>query len=317
MIYEKKKTFYLDNKKGYRLYTEIHLPSQNMKLKGMVQIAHGMRESTEYYSEFFTVLNDAGYIAVIHDARGHGRSAGEPFSSEFNQNAGKMGDDGLNGMAEDLKMLTDLLLKEYPHLPVFLFGHSMGSILSRLYISKYGDILSGVILSGTAGPMDNKKYEILINTAIDEAEHNGRNTPSVKTPTLFFGHFNERFQPAETGFEYMTRDKAMEMKAISSPFINIPYSNGFYIDFINSIHKAGSDESICKVPKELPVLSVSGDMDPFGDYGEGIKQLFKLYRKHELQDIHYNLYHEGRHEMLREINRHEVFNDIMNWLDRH
>lgn len=300
---------------GAKLYAEQWLPAGGPP-KAIVQIAHGMRESTGYYREFCEALAAAGYGCVVHDARGHGRTAGAPGSEEFREKAGDIGEDGIRRMVEDLAELTDSIRARFPSAAVFLLGHSMGSVLARLYAGRYGEKLDGLIYSGTTGPVEKSQNGLLLQTALREQAARGARAEAVETPALLFRDFNERFSPARTGSEYMSRDEEMVRAALASPFADVPYRCRFYVDFLRAMGEMDEPALVERIPKALPILSVSGDMDPFGSYGEGIRALAALYRAHGLRDTTFLLYPGGRHEMLRETNRKEVFADIVSWLGR-
>lgn len=119
-----------------------------------------------------------------------------------------------------------------------------------------------------------------------------------------------------TGHEYMSRDEAQVLAAIRSPYADVPYRCGFYVEFLHAMLEMDLPATIARIPKALPIYSFSGDMDPFGEYGRGVPALFELYRSSGLLNAEYRLYPEGRHEMLREINRAEAFGDVVSWLDR-
>lgn len=301
----------------FRIFVKEWSPTQPGKTKGIVQIAHGMRESTDYYEEFCEALTAAGYGVYINDARGHGRTAGEPGSAAFAQNAGYAGEDGFHGMESDLVQVTEAIRRRHPGLPIYLLGHSMGSVLARLYAGDYGDRLAGLLYSGTTGPWPPEKLEPLLAVSERETAQNGERTAAAALPEQLFAHFNDRFAPAPTGGEYMTRDEAMMRAAQRSPAAKIGYTNGFYRDFLNAIGEMDSPARLDRIPKNLPVFSVSGSDDPFGDYGDGVRALFALYREQGFSDIGHRIYEGGRHEMLRETNRAEVFADIIAWLDAH
>lgn len=307
-------SFFFSSSSGIRLFTEQWIPTEK-PVKAIVQIAHGMRESTAYYKEFCEVLASTGYASVVHDARGHGRTAGKPGSREFIKNAGNIGENGIDFMVDDLAEITDFIKQTTLGVPVVLLGHSMGSVLARLYAARYGNKIDGLIYSGTTGPIDKARYNELLLAAQKELHLRGRLAPAADIPKLLFGHFNERFEPVKTGYEYMSRDDEKVKEAIGSPYASIPYRCGFFTEFIKAMGKMDLPAAIECIPKNLPILSVSGDMDPFGGYGEGVKTLFAVYKNYGLKHLRYILYEGGRHEMLREINRSEVFSDIIAWLD--
>lgn len=280
-----------------------------------MQIAHGMREYTGYYNEFCEALAYAGYGSFIHDARGHGRTAGAPGSAQFMENAGDIGEDGVNGMVEDLSEINGVIRERYPRLPVYLLGHSMGSVLARYYVSRHGRTLDGAIYSGTAGLSDENRFGGIYKIAVEEQGRLGKHAIAVRSPKLLSDFFSDRFQPVKTGYEYMSRDEAMIRDAVTSPYYALPYRTGFFVEILRAIQGMDKPENIGRIPKELPLLSISGDMDPFGDFGDGVRALFDRYRQIGLQNASCIVYHGGRHEMLRETNRLEVFGDVIHWLD--
>lgn len=302
------------NRQGLRLFYKEWMPHE-LPPKGIVQIAHGMRESTDYYNEFCEMLITQGYGAFIHDARGHGQTAGSPYSDDFRNNAGDIGDNGIGRMVEDLAEINAMLHKKYQGVPVFLLGHSMGSVLARLYISQYGKTLNGVIFSGTAALWDSNRLAGMLKVAEEEAEQLGKHAVAVAPAKLLSDFFKKRFQPVKTGYEYMSRDKSMVREAIESPYYVVPYRTGFFVDMLRAIQGMDAEENIERIPKLLPIFSISGDMDPFGNFGEGVKNLFALYSRHGIQNASFILYRDGRHEMLRETNRQDVFKDIIHWLN--
>jgi alpha-beta hydrolase superfamily lysophospholipase len=218
---------------------------------------------------------------------------------------------------KDLHRLTQIIRNENPGLPVFLLGHSMGSVLAQLYASRYGELLTGLLYSGTTGPVEAGRLDCLEKTARREEEALGREAVSTEAAAALTGHFNDGFQPVKTEYDYMTRDPQMIADAIRSPYTHIRYKIGFYVDFIHALSEVKLESNRENIPKNLPIFSVSGSKDPFGENGEGVERLFRIYRIHGIADATCKIYKDGRHEMLREINRKEVFQDIIAWLEQH
>ena len=312
-----KSNFYFKDRQGINIFTKKWYPPENQKIYGVIQIAHGMGETSDYYSEFSEQISKSGFIVYINEARGHGRTAGDISNPSYEINAGYMGHDGINWMVEDLNILTDIIKNQNPNLPIFLLGHSLGSVLAQIYAYKYGNNLNGIIYSGTTGPIEKSQIRKFIEIANIEASNLGRKAPSVDAANAFFEHWNDQFQPSRTDYDWLTRDNDMLDETLNSPYAAINYKVGYYVDFFNSLINLHEESFIDKIPKRLPVLSISGSKDSFGNNGEGIIKLFQLYKKHGLEDTTYKIYENGRHEMLREINRNEVIEDIKNWLYDH
>ncbi|MBP2032950.1 alpha-beta hydrolase superfamily lysophospholipase [Clostridium algifaecis] len=313
----KSETFFYKDQQGVKLFTQKWFPCDKSKIKGVIQIAHGMGETTNYYREFSENMVKAGFAVYINEARGHGRTAGDISDSSYAENAGYMGDDGITWMVEDIKLLTDIIKIENPGVPNFLLGHSLGSVLAQIYAYKYGSEINGIIYSGTTGPIDRKIIKKLVKVVEKEVIESGRKAPSIETANYFFKHYNDKFQPAKTDCDWLTSDSNMLEDTLSSPYAAIDYKVGYYEDFINALKNLHRERFIKKIPKELPVFSISGSDDPFGNYGESIKTLFKMYKKLGIKDTTYKIYESGRHEMLREVNRYEVIEDLQHWLCNH
>jgi len=181
----KSETFYLNGAQGVRLFTEKWYTTENVKVKGIIQIAHGMGETTDYYREFSEEIVKAGFIVYMNEARGHGRTAGVITDLDYVENAGYLGEDGINLLVEDLKLLTDIIKNRNPGLPVFLLGHSLGSVLAQIYAYKYGNCIEGIIYSGTTGPINKEKIKELAEIVSEEVKRVGRKAPSIETADFF------------------------------------------------------------------------------------------------------------------------------------
>lgn len=278
------------------------------KVKGVVQIAHGMAEHIQRYDRFAQALLDAGYIVYGNDHRGHGKTAGAVA------NIGYFADkNGWNLVVEDMKELTKILKQENPDLPVFLFGHSMGSFLSRTYIQKYGDDIDGVILCGSGGN-PGLLGNIAIFLAKREIKSKGAKVRSKRMDRLFFGNFNKPFAPNRTGFDWLSRDSEEVDKYVADPYCGEVFTAGFFHDMLTGLRALNKIENINKIPKELPVYFIAGDKDPVGKNTKGVLQAYRSFKNAGIKDVSYKFYKNARHELLNETNREEVYTDIIRWL---
>lgn len=278
---------------------------------GIVQIAHGMTEHSKRYHEFATKLVKAGYVVYANDHRGHGQTAG------VQEKLGYFADEnGWEMVVDDLYQLTMTIKKEYPDIPLFLFGHSMGSFLSRRYIQKYGTELDGVILSGTGADQGVLSW-LGIQLANLESKIKGKKNQSHLLNQLAFGNFNRAFHPFRTEFDWLSRDEQEVDKYIADPFCGYVPTTSFFYDLFSGIKRLDRSEYLNQVPKNLPIFLFSGDQDPVGDGGKGVLKTYHNFQKAGILDVAYKLYLGGRHEMLNESNREEVYQDVIAWLNEH
>ena len=278
--------------------------------KGVIQLSHGMAETSRRYEDFAEVLVGEGYIVYANDHRGHGKTA------KTLENVGYLGDrDGFYWLVEDMHELSNIIKKENKELPLFIFGHSMGSFLTQRYIQLYGNEIKGAILSGTNGNQG-MILDLAIYIAKREIAKNGRKAKSDKLNKMSFGSYNNSFKGARTEFDWLSSDEAQVDKYISDPFCGTVFSAGFFYDFSTGLKEIEKDSNIANVPKKLPLYIFSGSKDPVGKNTKGVLKLIKTYNKFNLENVTYKFYDEGRHEMLNEINKEEVMEDVVNWLNK-
>ena len=297
---------------GGNVYAKKWLPAQIINPKAIVQISHGMAEHIDRYSDLAEALTDAGYIVCGNDHRGHGKTAGSP------DKLGYLADkNGWEKVIDDMYRLTGIIKTENPGLPVFLFGHSMGSYLVRTYIQDYANELQGVILSGTG---QNSMVLIDFGIAVSQFEMwvKGKKNKSIRMDKLSFGSFNKDFRPNRTSFDWLNRDNNEVDKYIDDPLCGEIFSAGFFFDLLTGLKCMRKKENNMKyIPKDFPLLFISGDNDPVGERTKGVKKAINCYQKAGLKDIKYKFYPGARHEIMHEINKEEVYQDIISWLDMH
>lgn len=282
---------------------------KDLPAKGVVQIAHGMAEHAARYENFASYLTKNGYIVYANDHRGHGKTAGSV------EKLGYLGDkDGFLWLVRDLHDLSKIIINENPSLPLLLFGHSMGSFAAQRYIMDYGKDLKGVVLSGSNGKQG---IALKIGTILAkwEIKKHGRKHQSTTMDNLVFSGYNKAFKPNRTGSDWISRDNVEVDKYINDPYCGTVFTAGFFYDFLTFLIEIEDKKNIKEIPKNLPIYIFSGDKDPVGKNGKGIINLFNRFKNHGVKDVKYKLYKDGRHEMLNEINRDEVMEDVVQWLD--
>ncbi|MFA9397207.1 MAG: lysophospholipase [Clostridiaceae bacterium] len=307
----KSENFTFKDKGEVEIYVNKWCPDENVKINGVVQIAHGMAETSDRYARFAEKLTQNGYVVYANDHRGHGKTAKDL------DKVGILADsDGFKWVVDDMEQLFRTIKKENPNIPVFLFGHSMGSFLTQRAIMVFGNDLKGTILSGSNGKQG-LMLDIGLMVAKKEVKKNGRNKKSEKLDGMSFGKYNDAFKPNRTKFDWLSRDNAEVDKYIDDPFCGDVFTAGFFYDFLTGLKSIENKDNLKNVPKDLPIYIFSGEKDPVGGSGKGVIKLYNTYKSLEIKDVTYKLYKDGRHEMLNEINREEVFNDIIEWLNNH
>ena len=279
------------------------------KPRAVVQIAHGIAEHIDRYRPFMEFLADNGFVAAGNDHLGHGKSIRVPEEQGFFAEK-----DGWWRVVDDMDKLHDIMSNEYPELPYVLFGHSMGSFLTRTYLIKHPDKYDGVILSGTG----HQSPALVLGgnaAASVMANLNGAMGDGTKLDSLAFGSYLSKIENPRTKFDWLSRDAEQVDKYIADPLCGFVGKIGLYRDMMQGIKFITDKKNIAQMNKEKPVYFMSGDGDPVGDYGKGVERAYKAFCDAGLHDVFMRLYPGGRHEMLNETNKEQVYQDILNWLN--
>ena len=279
------------------------------KPRAVVQIAHGIAEHIDRYKPFMEFLANNGFVVAGNDHLGHGKSIRVPEEQGFFAEK-----DGWWRVVDDMDKLHDIMSKEYPELPYVLFGHSMGSFLTRTYLIKHPDKYDGVILSGTG----HQSPALVLGgnaAASVMAKLNGAMGDGTKLDSLAFGSYLSKIENPRTKFDWLSRDAEQVDKYIADPLCGFVGKIGLYRDMMQGIKFITDKKNIAQMNKEKPVYFMSGDGDPVGDYGKGVERAYKAFCDAGLHDVFMRLYPGGRHEMLNETNKEQVYQDILNWLN--
>ncbi len=300
----KKEEFYFDSRDGgSRLHAVRYLPESGDVL-GVVQIVHGMAEYIERYEEFAAFLTGKGFVVTGEDHLGHGRSRseGKPLGYFCRQ-------DPATVVVRDVHRLKKMTQELYPAVPYVILGHSMGSFILRNYLCRYGSGISGAVIVGTGMQ---PAWLIGLSRILVAAERllfGGRHVSRLIDRGAF-GGYNRRIANPRTPVDWLSQNEENVDRYVADPLCGFTFTvNGFQtlFDLIARIQKR---ENLEKVPKDLPLLFVSGAEDPVGEYGAGVRRAIASLEAVGLRRIQWKLYEGDRHELLNETDRAQVFEEI-------
>ena len=279
--------------------------------KAAIQISHGLAEHAARYGRVAAALTSAGYICYADDHRGHGKTAGDI------ENTGYLGPGGWDSTVKAQKILSDIIKKENPNIPLFLIGHSWGSLMAQDYIQQWGHDLKGVILSGTNGYMDEAILKLGKSITEKEIKKFGPLKRNEKLDQLTFGTFNKPYEPAPTKFQWLSRDQDEVNKYVEDPYCGFISTTSLFDEILYGLAKIWKEENERNIPLDLPIFLISGSDDPSNEKTKNLLKLIERYKTYGINDLSYKIYEDARHEVFNEINREEVFKDLINWLDSH
>ena len=278
------------------------------EVRAVVQIAHGISEHIGRYRNFMAYLAEQGFVVAGNDHLGHGRSAvREEEKGVF------CPQDGWNHAVQDMVQLHEQMSRDYPGKKYILLGHSMGSFLTRTYLADYPDKYDMAILSGTGH--QNKMLIGFGNMIADGIiRKNGYVSDGTALCKLTMGNYLKKIDSPKTPFDWLSCDDEMNRIYMEDPLCGFTASTGMYADMLKGIRYVTDMKNITRMNREKPVLFVSGREDPVGDYGKGVERAYACFKKAGLKDVTMKLYKDGRHEMLNEVNRDEVYAYILAWI---
>lgn len=278
----------------------------------LLQIAHGMCEYIDRYAGFAAYVAAHGGVVFGNDHLGHGNTKDNNPGSHYGYFADK---DGEKLVVADLHQLTVLMQNRFPGLPLFLMGHSMGSMLCRDYVTKYPDEAVGAIFSGTSGT---NKLTGLIRFLARVGFFFGRaKKPAHMLSYLAFSKYNDKYEDVKSQSDWISRDREIVDAYLKDPRCTFKFTDRAAYDFANLMDSVSGAQWARRIPKDLPYLLISGTMDPVGEYTAGVKEVYGHMKDAGVADLQMKLYEGARHEILNEINRQEVYADIQGWIDAH
>lgn len=304
----RKEEFTFDSRDGK---TKIHAVRwvPEGKVICILQIVHGMAEYIERYEEVAQYFAEKGILVTGEDHLGHGKSVSKDGTYGY-----FCEQDPATVVVRDVHRLKKMTQEDYPGIPYVILGHSMGSFILRNYICRYGTGIQGVIVCGTAsmpGPV------IVAAKAVAGLQRlfQGDKHVSKLLDKMAFGAYNKKIQEAKTGFDWLATDESVVEKYVQDSLCGFTFTvNGFrtLFELLSRLNKV---ENLQKMPKELPVFFIAGEEDPVGDYGNGVKKVYEDFIDClGMKNVALKLYAGDRHEILNELDKQQVFEDIYPWI---
>ena len=282
---------------------------EDREIIAVLQIAHGVSEYIARYDGFARYLNDRGIAVVGNDHLGHGGSAGETpvYFGEA---------EGWTHVVNDLYSLHLRAQEDFPNVPLFLMGHSMGSFLTRSYLIRYPGTVHGAVIMGT-GWQSPAVITAGRLVAKAEARRYGKNGVSPLVNKMAFGGYNKSFSPNRTAFDWLSVDNGNVDRYIADPLCGQDATVGLFLDMLEGFRFNQDPDNLKRMDGKTPILFVAGAADPVGAQGKGVRRAYEAFLKAGVQDVTLKLYEGLRHEILNEKEKETVSVDIYSWLKGH
>jgi len=306
-VIKKESIYYESRSQTQKVHAMKWIPSG--EIKAILIIAHGMAEYIERYDAFATYLAERGILVAGCDYIGHGKSVvGLELYGYFCPR------DPATVVVRDVHRLKKIIQEEYPGLPQVIMGHSFGSFVVRNYLHRYGTGIDGAILMGTGMPPKTliSASRFLANI---QATFVGADKPGHFLNKLAFDGYNKRIKDAGSSFSWLSVNKENVDKYDNDPLCGFLFTINGFQTMSEMIYRIHNPKDMGNIPEDLPILLIAGSEDPVGDYGEGVKRAKRSLVKAGLRDVSHKLYPWGRHEILHEDEKEEVYTDIISWLN--
>ena len=274
---------------------------------GVVQLIHGICDYVARYDELAGFLADRGYVVVGEDHPGHGKSVGE--QEQYGYLTG-----GWLGTVKLIHMLFQKTRADFPDIPYFMLGHSMGSFLLRTYLYTYHVDLSGAILSGTCWqPAAVLPAGNLL--CIEERRRLGERNVSKLIQNTAFGSYNRAFAPNRTPYDWVcSREEVIDAYA-ADPYCTWQPTIQLCSEMMKGMTMNQKKGNLCRMQKNLPIFFFAGQFDPVGRMGNGVLQAAQAFKDAGMKDVTVELYPNMRHECHNETGKEKVFGDILLWIE--
>lgn len=282
----------------------IYEPKIILRIKGVIQIHHGLCEHADRYEHFAQFLMNRGFVVVVSDFVGHGQSLIDFEQGYFGKERGS------DCLVRDMFRLCDFIKERYPEAPYFLLGTDLGAVMIRKFISIYGDYIQGVLLLGTSGHLTGSVIKTMYIKLMKLIKG-----PMYRSKYLFkhfHNHNNRKFRNTKSIVSYLTKDKKQLKAYLDDPMTHFVYTLQGYEDILTASRQVSSQEYINKIPDYLSVYLACGEDDTMIEHAD---ELYEKYKNRGIRDLTYKKFKNCRHALLFEVERNEVYQDILMWLN--
>ena len=273
--------------------------------RAIIHIVHGMGEQMDWYEEFAHFMAAYGFAVCGSDLPGRNKTGREQSGSYTRK--------GRMHMLLDIRSLYLQMKRRFPRVPYILLGHGLGALVVRLYASEYGRELGAVIFSGMPSKTHIGRTGIFLNRVYMHLLGD-RSTPITLWNRTLRG-FSKKSKTLEAKYDWLSRDDEMVHRFAQRSEASLLYTIGGVNEVWDFLQDATKKARIKKIPVNLPIYLFSGTMDPVGRYGKGVQRFYNQLLCYGKKNVTLRLYHGGRHEMLHEVNRDEVYKNVVDWLD--
>ncbi|MDH5034517.1 alpha/beta fold hydrolase [Chryseobacterium cucumeris] len=275
--------------------------------KATLLIVHGMQEHSGRYAEIAEYFTSLGIAVLTYDHLGHGKSVKDKKDIGFFQL--EKPDERL---VADAEMMADYLAEQYPDVPHFILGHSMGSFITRCLLQKASSKFSGAIITGTGGPLpgiDILRGYLSLATAIAPRHRTFLNSVFTSVNNK---HFKKDQDFSDTSWLSVNPKNRQAFE--KDELCGIPFTHNAFYTLFTIYKKATARNWATPISKSFPFLFVSGQKDPIGDFGKGVMQTVNNLKIDGFQNVDVKIYPDMRHEILNESIREQVLKEIHNWI---
>lgn len=287
------------------LELEIAYTEPNGEIKGIVQISHGMAEHKERYYDFMEYLKENGYVSVIHDHRGHGNSI------KSKEDLGYFYTEDINYIINDLYDVTKYIKDKFKDKKIYLFSHSMGTLVARGYIKKYDNEIERLILCGP--PTKNELTKFAIMLAEMSKYINSDNKPNKLLNKLTFGNYNKD-NSLDNG--WLSKSTSNVNNYNDDDLCGFVFTSNGFINLYKLMDNAFKMDNYKMQNKSLPIFLIAGSDDPVIQSENKFLELVDFLKELGYKDVTSKLYKGLKHEILNEEERDTIYKDILNFLNK-